>query len=187
MNVTEEKEHIYSLMRDMTEERRKLTDMYYSLKTRLDDLNKFEQKGLEDLDLKGYVDLHNNNNRDTIVRNVERESKNVINKVNKESEELKEKEEHEKEPKFKKEIDNQKDSIKTPKKRKSIEYYISVVSEVLKEHGAPMSLSDLHKEVNRKTEADVSPKNFSTNIMYRINKKSTKIERVAMGYYQYRL
>lgn len=198
MKIGEEKEHIYSLMRDVTTERRKLTEIYFSLKKRLDDLNEIEQRGLTELSIKGYLDLHNNLKKEeskTSIMNIERESKsnnlsetdknNAIKKIERSTEE--EKEVHK--PRFNKEIEQQKDmkSKTMMGSQLSIEHMLSIVEGILKENGAPMHLSELHKEVNKVLDVEVTVKNFRNNIMYRLSKREdTKIDRPFRGYYQYK-
>lgn len=47
MNIAEEKNYCYSMMKDITDERRRLSEMYMSLKTRVDELNRLEEKEKE--------------------------------------------------------------------------------------------------------------------------------------------
>lgn len=73
MNIREEKKYIYDMMRTVVEERRVLTDIYFSLKERLNDLDELERKGLSDLSIKGYVDLQNERNQTLMLENTQRE------------------------------------------------------------------------------------------------------------------
>jgi len=61
------------MMKDITEERRKLSDQYFSLKERLDDLIKLEQRGIEQLSTKGFFDLFNDRETNIQITNVNRE------------------------------------------------------------------------------------------------------------------
>lgn len=73
MNISDEKKYIYDMMRTVVEERRILTDIYFSLKERLNDLDELERKGLSDLSIKGYVDLQNERNQTQMLENTQRE------------------------------------------------------------------------------------------------------------------
>lgn len=84
MNISEEKEHIYAMMRDISDERRKLTDIYYGLKERMDHLNKIESRGIEDLSVLGYVDLYNRHmkkEKEQSFQNIQRDSQSAIQEV----------------------------------------------------------------------------------------------------------
>lgn len=54
MKISEEKEYIYSMMRDITAERRQLTEMYLNLSKRLEILNNYQEFGLDVLDSSGF-------------------------------------------------------------------------------------------------------------------------------------
>lgn len=73
MNVGEEKVFLYGMMKDITEERRRLTDMYFSLKERVDELHKLEEKGLSEISTKGFIDLFNDRETQIRIANVNRE------------------------------------------------------------------------------------------------------------------
>lgn len=73
MKIAEEKVFIYKMMGDITEERRKLTDQYFSLKERLDTLHKLEEKGLGELSTKGFIDLFNDRETQQTIQNMNRE------------------------------------------------------------------------------------------------------------------
>jgi hypothetical protein len=78
MNIGEEKTFIYGMMKDITEERRKLSDQYFSLKLRLDDLIKLEEKGIEKLSTTGFIDLFNDRETHIQITNVNREVKHAV-------------------------------------------------------------------------------------------------------------
>ncbi|MFS0905825.1 hypothetical protein AB3N02_22640 [Priestia aryabhattai] len=81
MDIYREKEYLYSVIREMIEERRRITDTIYGFKERLDYILSLEQKGLTDLSLQGYVDLYNKTNRELSTANIERETKHMIRSV----------------------------------------------------------------------------------------------------------
>ena len=91
MNISEEKKYIYDMMRTVVDERRTLTDIYFSLKERLNDLDELERKGLSDLSIKGYVDLQNERNQQLMLENTQRELAHLKQKL--ENEQAKPKEE----------------------------------------------------------------------------------------------
>lgn len=182
MNISDEKEHIYSLMREVSGERRKLTDIYYGLKERLDDLHKLEQQGLSNLDLKGYVDLHNNLAKHTAISNIEREAKKQVDIIE---------DSHgpkEEGPKFQKEIAEERNRRKpNPRSAKmGLDQMTLTIASILKEKNEPMSLENIHTEVEDRLDVEIGMKNFRNNIMYRVNKYSDKVERSSHGFYQYK-
>ena len=81
MNIQDEKEYLYNMMKEITQERRKLTDIYFGLKERLDFLHIQEQKGLNELSLKGYADLHNQTQKEIAVTNIKRETEYLVGKI----------------------------------------------------------------------------------------------------------
>lgn len=81
MNITEEKRYVYDMMRSIMEERRTLTDIYYSLKKRLDSLEEMEIKGLDELSLKGQIDLYNERQQELSLNNVKRELNHISHKI----------------------------------------------------------------------------------------------------------
>lgn len=187
MNIGQEKEHLYSMMREITLERRRLTDLYFELKQRLNDLYKLEQKGLTDLDLKGYVDLHNKINRETMVKNIKRESENAIKKIEKEYSSKPVKPEDE----VSKLIEKEKKKYGDNKKRKnymSYERIKSLISSILIDGGRPMNVDEILEGVNSRVDNyQLSRKNLGSNILYKIMRdKDSNIERASYGFYQYK-
>lgn len=85
MNISEEKKYIYDMMRTVVDERRTLTDIYFSLKERLNDLDELERKGLSDLSIKGYVDLQNERNQQLMLENTQRELAHLKQKLENEA------------------------------------------------------------------------------------------------------
>jgi len=83
LNISEEKKYIYDMMRTVVDERRTLTDIYFSLKERLNDLDELERKGLSDLSIKGYVDLQNERNQTLMLENTQRELAHLKQKLEK--------------------------------------------------------------------------------------------------------
>lgn len=204
MKICEEKEHIYRLMRDIVEERRILSEQYFSLKERLDELNKLESKGIEDLSINGYVDLFNKMSKQTEINNIEREAEHAISQINmvldhKKKEMNKEENRsiipHE-EILRSKEIDNRNkikvhkeenvEDISKKKKRISTQVYRDEIVGILKETGRPMKANEIRQKLEDKLNVEISATSFGTNIMYRVKKFDTNIESASFGYYQYR-
>lgn len=178
MNISEEKEHLYSMMREITEERRKLTEIYFSLKQRLDSLNGLEIRGLEDLSIKGYVDLFNSREKNQTITNIEREMSAIKNEAEK-----KEKEEEYKIPK--KEIEIEKDRYAKKSAYLNLDKVIGLISHVLKNSDVPMSLKNLHHSVQEVSDVEIKINNFRNNILPRACQKNKNIQRVSRGFYQY--
>jgi hypothetical protein len=81
LNITQEKEHLYGMMRDMMDEKRQITDMMHGIRKRLDHLHNLELRGIEELDTKGYVDLYNSYSRNIATANIERETKFMLGRM----------------------------------------------------------------------------------------------------------
>lgn len=179
MNINEEKAMIYSMMNNLTAERRKITDMYGDLKKRLDELILLETRGLEDLSIQGYVDIRNNKMKSLSVENVEREMNKIIKNIETDFEPK------EKEIIPKREIDIEKEKL--PKKSSviNIDKAVGAISTVLKEKGEPMQVKDIHEQVEEALEVTIKLANFRNNILPRACKKNPKIQRAMRGYYQY--
>lgn len=181
MNITQEKEYLYSMMKEITQERRRLTDMYYGLKERLDFLHQQEQKGLEELSLKGYTDLHNQIQKEIAVTNIKRESDFLVEKI--ESYNIEEIEK----PIIPQEIiEEEKRVVKRRKGKVSKEKIASIMVEVLKEEGIPLKLQNLMEKMIEKLETDFSKSSFQNKVIPYVMEKYSRIEKVGRGYYQYR-
>lgn len=81
MVIDEEKRYLYEQMTLVMQERRVLTDVYFELKKRMDELNRLESRGLDELSIKGYVDLHRENTVNRPTANILREMKHTADKV----------------------------------------------------------------------------------------------------------
>lgn len=192
MKVSEEKRYIYEMMREITTERRRLTDIYYDLKKRLDELNSLEIRGLEDLSLKGYVDLHSHRNREVCVENIKRESERAIRRVLDSSNEIEEKSVSiipQDEIDRAKEIDSLGKVKMSKEKRKStqlsLKEIVPAIEEALRESGIPLSIDDIRIEVEKILGKEINKGNFQRNILPRATKQSDRIKRATRGYYQY--
>lgn len=74
MDINKEKEYIYMMLQNIHEERRRLTEMAAGFKNRLDELNRLEMQGIEELSVKGWVDLHNQAKKEVAATNISRET-----------------------------------------------------------------------------------------------------------------
>lgn len=184
MNINEEKQYLYSMMSDVTQERRKLTDIYHSLKERLDELNTLEIKGLEELSLSGYVDLHNKRSKEVKIANISREMNRAIDVV----EESFNPKVEEVIPKYEIDIDKEIEHKEKPVVKSgqfNLDKAVGVVAMILKESGKPMKAKNIYKEICETTNYNVSLSNFTNNILPKICKKNKKVNRAMRGYYQY--
>jgi phosphosulfolactate synthase (CoM biosynthesis protein A) len=181
MNILEEKQYIYEMMKDITSERRKLVEIYWDLKKRLDFLNSLEERGLEELSLEGYIDLHNKINKEIAVENIKRESSYIIEEIEKPK---KEKNEVEKATELQKDYSARKRKGKTSYINR--DKVISTLTSILKEEGAPIKVKELYNKVNAVIDGDLKYANFQNNIVPKAMEKNKKIERITKGFYQYR-
>lgn len=191
MNIQEEKQYIYVMLKDITTERRKLVDMYYDLKKRLDFLNSMEEKGIEDLSITGYIDLHNKIQKEATINNIKRENEHQIQKIEKKYiiEESKKNEEKIEESIIPEEIIKE-EVHKTKVKRTgqiSRERIYSSIINALKDAGIPIKISEILKRVNEDLDVAIKKANMQTNILPDLLKINKKIERPMKGYYQYRI
>lgn len=188
MNITEEKAFIYEMMKDITKERRLLFDAYFDLKKRIDFLNSLEEKGIEELSIEGYLDLHRKSQKETIINNIKRETDHQIQKIEKEYiiEESRKNEENQ-----------EKSIIPTPiiseavhqerKKRGNLskEKVATTTISVLKDAGVPLKLSELINRVGVILDAKISKSSFQNTTLPELMEKD-KLDRPMRGFYQYR-
>lgn len=164
LDIRKEKEYIYRLMNDITDERRKLTDMYFSLRERLNELNKLEERGLTRLSVEGCVELHNNM--------YHQESNSLPT------------EKEERVLKSTKEYVEENINKKSMKEKPSLEAIESVISSILIRNGKPMRAKDIYNEMLSETNYYITKGNFTSNVLYRIvSKGSSKVKRYKHGYY----
>lgn len=184
MNLQDEKSYLYEMMRDITKERRKLVEMYYGLKERLDFINSMEQKGIEELSLDGYIDLFNKTQKETVINNIKRESEHIIDKIEKDNNI----EESRISVNIKEEIKKE-DAQKRKGRGKGIgvnkEKVYSAISEILKECGTPIALPKLHDSVNKKLDSNIKYDYLQNTLLRDAMAKNKKIQRASRGYYQY--
>lgn len=182
MNISEEKAYLYSMMRDITAERRELTKIYWELKSRLDDLIKLDIRGLEDTPIAGIVDMHNAKNMKLVTDNIKREAERTIAKVEQEMKP------EEKTIIPKAEIEKEKEKVSRQVNNKpetSLERDTGLIVQALKEGGRPMSVKEIYDVVSEKAERHIKERNFRNNILPRARKRNERIVSVGKGIYQY--
>ena len=206
MTISEEKKYIYDMMRTVVDERRTLTDIYFSLKERLNDLDELERKGLSDLSIKGYVDLQNERNQTLMLENTQRELAHLKQKL--ENEQAKPKEEAPASPipafaiaeqKFRdnnkvvKNTKKQKTQTKPQKKKRpkgsTARVHEMIFKELKEQKDTAFNASDMYdillrEQFFRDLEFDMA--DFRSNMFYRVvTKNSDVIKKVGTGRYQY--
>ena len=208
MNIREEKKYIYDMMRTVVDERRTLTDIYFSLKERLNDLDELERKGLSDLSIKGYVDLQNERNQTLMLENTQRELAHLKQKL--ENEQAKPVEDAPPSPipafaiaeqKFRdnnKVVKNTKkrnqDTKSAPKKKKrpkgsTTRVHQMIFNELKERKDSSFNASEMYDillrdQFFRDLEFDMA--DFRSNMFFRVVTKNTDvIQRVGTGRYRY--
>lgn len=186
MNTAEEKVYLYEMMKNITEERRELTKIYYELKSRLDHLIMLETRGLENTAIKGVVDLHNQRDLNRMKTNIEREAVHAIRKIEEEIENKTVSLEENMVTEEKIEEEKEKDAKKNKRGRGlSVDKAAGVIAHVLKEQGTPIKTKDLFELVNAQLEVPIAKKNFSNNVLPRSAKINKRINNVSRGFWQY--
>ena len=174
MNIAQEKQYVYDMMREITIERRQLTDIYFQLKKRLEELDELEMRGLEELSIKGYIELQNEKDKELKTSNIQRELVYIEEKVKTE--------------------DDDSPSIipkanSKQKKLVSLEACESFIIEILKDYGIPLRADKIYEEFCKKAEEGQAPyikkSNFKTNILPRLTQKNERITKPSRGVYQY--
>lgn len=178
MKFAEEKEYLYNIMLNSSEERKRLTEIYWDAKKRIDEINKMEETGLAELSTKGYFDYHNKKTKEMIVENIDREMNIAKQRIEKE---------YEKKNEIVPEEEIIKEKHKEPKKRSTVDLdKVSVlVADVLREVGRPMSIKEIHEMVAERSEYNITIENFRTNILRKSAEKNKRITKAMRGYYQY--
>lgn len=200
MDIAEEKQFIYTMMKDIVAERRKLTDTYYDLKKRLETLDELEEKGIRALSINGYSDFKRQQDEQRIASNVEREALRVVesmrNHSNPEQQSLQlfAKEEVAKQPKpdhpMKKKIQKEeveKNGSKPSKRvRYSLERVESALVDILKNSDSPLTVQQMYDELCDKFGGRFYDREgFQKNVLYRIRKKNPNITTIKQNQYIY--
>jgi hypothetical protein len=183
VNIQEEKLYIYGMMKDITTERRQLVDMYYGLKKRLDFLNSLEERGIEDLSITGYIDLHTQNAKEAAINNLKRETEYQVEKIEK-SYIIEEKETPSIIPEETVQRAVEKEN-KVRKGRMSREKLTSTILLVLKDAGTPLKVSEILNRAGVILDAKPASSTVQTRILPDLLEKN-KIQRPMKGFYQYK-
>lgn len=214
MNRNEEKNHVYSMMQDITNERSRLTDVYVSLLGRLNELDKVEQpvkaeekpkKDSDDIgddeeetqkkeedslssDASPLISLDNaiveTQPIPIIEENIPTQS--MVDIVNRHNSQLGNELVIERANIIPK-IEIEKEKDKLPKKSSTLDSdkVTGYIVTVLKKAGKPLSARDIHAKVNDMSEYEIKKANFTSNLLPRAVKKNKRIEKATFGYYQY--
>ena len=201
MDIRKEKEYMYNMMRDVSAERRRLTDIYYELLKRINELSKLEEVGVTDLSIEGYLDLGNKINAKLIKANQEREALTIFSDSRKEVEQQTEEETRENitpktvvpsvELDSLKQFDNKfkpKVTEKKVKKHISTKKAHSYIKDVLIEKGTPMETKDLYARIIEKysiDEEDFKYRNLVQNVLPRVSSLDSKLQKVGRSTFQY--
>lgn len=188
MNISEEKRFLYTMMTDTMAERRKLTEIYYDLKKRLDELNSFERMGLDEIPIKEYIEGLNRRNTSNAVENIRKVAEHSIQRVEKEAEEKINPPEVPLIPKAEIELEKEKISKNKPSRTTgtvSVDKAAGMIAHVLKEHGIPMTVANLYEAVNAMSDIPITRNNFRNNMLPRSMKVNRNIDNISRGYYQY--
>lgn len=194
MDNQEERKFLYSMMQSITEERKNLTEIYLELMKRINKLDVQESninsnnptsfspmiedeeshsnvviddKTVEGKTLQEYIDFHNQNLKDDYSRN--EDSFYINNDIIPKSE-----------------IEKEKDKLPRKNVTLNMDKVSGLIVLILKEKGAPISVKEIHRELNERLELEVTMQNLRNNILPRVCKKNPRIERATRGYYQYK-
>lgn len=188
LNISDEKKYLYELMKEITTERRKLTDMYSGLKERLDEISKLEKLGLDEIPIQTIIDFNNSKNAKRRIANIERHTGHTIKKIENEAELKANPAEREIIPKVEIEIEKEKVSKQSPTRKSKgmpLDKAAGVIAHILKEKGIPLKAKDLHALVNEQVDAPIELGNFTKNTLPRSSKLNPRINNVSRGYWQY--
>ena len=215
LNIKEEKMYCYHMMIDIGKERRELTNMYLTLRERLEDLDKLERKGIDQLDMRGYVDMYNEAQSRVAIENIQRESNALINRIQKEAEpeqpkstipshevaEQRYRDNQNSNIKRSKPVTEEETEIKRPKKQKAKTNKVSRDEQrrrssmtreetlnIFKDEGIPMNAQAVYDKLKDRVDFDLESNYTIKNFRSNIFFRVTKddrIEKVSNGYYQY--
>lgn len=195
MDIAKEKEHVYKQMALLMEERKEITTIYYSWKERLDHLNKLEARGLDQLDIKGYVDYANQMS----LTNLDRETRRINHQIKEEEKKFAEPVQTKEKQRLEGEKKETREAVVRKRAKKAdylnTEKIFDYIANVLKEAGQPVLLQDLHNGVQDKYNneyregqepVEIGAKNFQNNLLRRAMTKNPRIQRAHRGFYQYK-
>jgi len=206
MSINEEKKFLYSILENITEERKKLTNAYLDIVNKITELEKESRSYREQSETKDAVEK---------VQNIEfkKEAKTpsimieeiveaepvevtkkedvrtlaeIIEEHNRMRGESDDKPDELSESKIpKEEIEREKDKLPRKSPYLNIDKVNGLISQILKEKGSPMHVKEIFAKLNSMLDNDVNIQNLRNNILPRVCKSNPKIERALRGYYQY--
>lgn len=202
MNVVDEKQHVYNIIRQLTEERRLISEERLTItqqigdwKLRLDELQGMEQAGIEELRATGYVELRNRADKLREISNVAAETKKLLDDINTQAEHISTRGKIEEVPPVENKIpikdqEEQKDRdtrAYAGKNRGTDELltYRVLLTSILKAEGMPMKAEKLHERLQAVAEQPITHRRFINSVLYYIVEHNPKIQNVSRGYYQY--
>ena len=218
MNVYEEKKYIYKIMQQIikerrllaeqsmliAEERKNLTDMYFSLKQRFEKLEELEIRGLENLSVKSFVDMKNDQDKTLALENLQREMDQLKKQIkNTNTEEIAAASVIQpfeiSESKFKDNANKVKTTKKEPdqviirrtkkRSREDNQYLKDAIIQEFKTSNGPFNSRGMYEKMlssQRFRDMNIPIKEFSSNVFYRVtNENSDILKKVSPGHFQY--
>lgn len=164
-------------MNNITAERNKLTEAYIVLLNRIGELDKLSQN--EENELEEVQEVNNldylkeqiesrKSRMDSGFRNTEYRTSVLDKSIIPMSE-----------------IENEKDKLPRKSAQLNMDKVNGLIVYILKESGRPLSVKDIHSQLNKKLDTDVTMPNLRNNILPRACKKNSRIKRASRGFYQY--
>lgn len=183
MDISGEKQFIYEIMRDITAERRRLTDTYYKLQARLHTLYTYEERGLTDLNLSGYVDLHRRTN-ELLDRSAVQEARQDVEACGVHSEpdrvpfaELDRVKQLDRQHAIKGDADAHR-----PRKRRrstmSSNETTAIILALMQDYGSALTSKELYRLFVAKTGEDMAERSFRSNTLRRAIDQSKRIKTI---------
>lgn len=181
MNISEEKRYVYEMMKDITNERRLLSEMYMELKKRLSELNSLEERGFTDLDVEGFLDYSKNKSSDLLKNNMQRELTRIEEVRGRSVTHVEEK----LVPVEAKDVQSLKDyDDRTNKKDQRVDNIkvIDFIASYMRRTNKKMKSADMYKLVLKELEIDLKPATLG-NIIHRIKDRHPDVVRIKFGVY----
>jgi hypothetical protein len=194
MNINNEKEMVYQIITELTAERRKLTEERFALtkeigewKERLNELNRLEEKGLDNLDTIGLYELRKKAHNNQEILNVTRETKSLVENMLKEQtieEQPKEENKLFTVAEQEKEKDRQVRRGVGKEQRGFAESQFHKAISILKEAGVPMKADKLKAELEKELGREINYKTFANGILAKLS-NHPKVTKPMRAFYQY--
>jgi hypothetical protein len=211
MNIAEEKEYLYQVMKLMLEERRLISDELLEIRKRINKLNDFQELGINDIPAIDYISLRQSvsekkyetvktatkNVHDAFKKTMEFATPKIFREKNEEEEKkdiiIEESQNKKEEKDIWKDISLEKEensppvllkSNSTKKKKPSFERMNTVIVNLLKDCGTPLDTKTIRIHVEESLDYIFSGNAFSM-LMWQVKKENDKINQPARGFYQY--